>query len=168
MKDKYLRKLKVELVDGEFENPLNEQIRNPEQVHHIFRSIKDKAQETLLGFYLGDKLQARVYSVLSIGSNYTTLFASDEIFKHAYLTESKTFILVHNHANGDPTPTESDREAMKVIRHQTAVLRLTFLDFIIVGNDSYWSMFEAEEGSDYQQEESARHEDTDVTQKVIA
>ncbi len=149
MKDKYLRKLNIELVDGEFENPVKEQVRGPEQIFEIFKSLKDKSQETLLGVYLTEDLEVRLYDVLSIGGKDMTLILPHEIFEHAIVTKSRMFILIHNHPQGDPKPSESDKEAMKAISEQSKVMKLSFLDFIIVGNDGYWSMFEEADGGEY-------------------
>lgn len=52
MQDKYLRKLHVELVDGEFENRIKGQVRAPEQVYEVFRAIKIKAKRLSLGSIL--------------------------------------------------------------------------------------------------------------------
>jgi hypothetical protein len=52
---RYLRKLKIELVKGEYKNPIKGQVREPKQVYEVFKAIKDKAQETVIGVYLSDK-----------------------------------------------------------------------------------------------------------------
>ncbi len=150
MRDRYLRKLQIKLVDGEFDNPINEQIRDPSQVYGIFRDIKDKSQETLLGLYLSENQKANVYSVLSVGSSHEALCSPEEIFRHAYLTSSKTFVLIHNHPGGDPSPSENDREVIRILERQSKILNFRFLDFIIVGKDVYWSLFEETmEGGEY-------------------
>lgn len=150
----YLKKLKIELVEGDYENPIQGQVRGPEQVYQVFRDIKDKAQETLIGVYLTDRLEAFTYDILSIGGESVTLVLPEEIFGRSYLTRSRIFILVHNHTSGDPQPTEADREIMKVLKEQSKTLNRTFLDFIIAGDlespeKGYWSMFEEEAGGRY-------------------
>ncbi len=151
MQNRYLRKLNIELVDGEFENPINEQIRDPKQVYEIFRDIKDRSQETLLGLYLSDDQKASVYSVLSVGSSHETLCSPTEVFRHAFLTSAKTFVLIHNHPGGNPAPSDSDKDVIRELERQSEVLHFRFLDFIIVGKDSYWSLFEETmDGSEYE------------------
>jgi len=149
MRDKYLRKLNVELVDGDFPNPLHGQLRDPSQVHEIFSSLKDKTQETLLGVYLKDDLEAVAYEVLSIGGEDVSLVVPREVFKWGFLAHAYSFVLVHNHPSGDPTPSSQDREVMQMLGEKARALDFRFIDFMIVGDGSYWSMFEEGEGTDY-------------------
>lgn len=149
MKERYVRKLQVQLVDGDFENPLKDQVRDPEQLVSIFRDMKDWSQETLIGVYLGEKLSIKVYGVLSMGSSRSTLLDPREVFKQAFITDSRTFVLLHNHPSGDPAPSPEDRECIQVIQEQSKTLELEFLDFIIVGQDSFWSLFDEADGGEY-------------------
>lgn len=149
MKDTYLRKLNIELVDGDFKNIVQKQVRTPEQVYSLFKDIKDHSKETLLGLYLDSELNGRIYSVLSVGSEEHTPCDPAEIYKMVIVTNSKVFILIHNHPKGDPTPSEEDKKIIEEIKEGAKKLKLTFLDFMIVGEDSYWSMFEEGEGGEY-------------------
>jgi DNA repair protein RadC len=149
MRNKYLRKLHVELVDGDFKNPMQGQVRAPEQVYEVFQAIKDKAQETLIGLYLSADLEPILYDVLSIGGEREALILPDEIFGRAFITRAKYLILIHNHPGGDPSPSPSDREAMEMILRTAQVVQKELLDFIIVGADTYWSMFEEQDGGEY-------------------
>lgn len=65
---KYLRKLNIELVKGEYKNPVKGQVRDPEQIYNIFKDIKDKAKETLIAVYLDNQIEVRAYDVLSLGT----------------------------------------------------------------------------------------------------
>jgi len=146
----YLKKLKIELEKGEYRNLIKGQIRDPEQVYRVFKAIKDKAQETLIGVYLNERLEMNIYDILSVGGESVTLVLPDEIFDRAIVTRSRTFILVHNHPSGDPIPSGADREVIAILSEQSKVMRRFFLDFIIVGDDTYWSMFEEREaGREY-------------------
>ncbi|MCW3120848.1 MAG: repair protein RadC [Flavipsychrobacter sp.] len=146
---KYLKKLKVELVKGDFKNPIKGQVQGPEQVFAVFKDIKDWAKETLIGVYLNDCLELNSYEIHSVGGESVSLVLPDEIFQSAILTRSRNFILIHNHPSGKAYPSEADKEVMQVIKDQCKVMNRTFLDFIIVGEDAYWSMFEEESGGEY-------------------
>ncbi len=150
MHDKYLRKLDIKLVDGEFPNLIEGQIRTPEQVFKIFKDIKDEAQETLIALYLADNLQSKLYSVLSVGNDNTTAVRMKDIFGQGYVVRADYFILIHNHPSGDPEPSEGDKQfILDVDRHAKNAMEMKLLDFMIVGNDAYWSIFEKIEGGDY-------------------
>lgn len=136
----YLKKLKIQLVKGEFTNRIKGQVRDPEQVYEVFKSIKDWAQETLIGVYMSETLEVRTYDVLSIGGKDMTLVLPHEIFEHIIITKSRAFILIHNHPSGNATPSFKDREIMQTLKEQSGVMKIKFVDFIIVGEGCYWSM----------------------------
>jgi DNA repair protein RadC len=146
---KYLKKLNIKLVRGEYRNPVKGQVREPKQVYKVFQAIKDKNQETLIGVYLANDLEVRGYDTLSVGGESSTLVVPEEIFERSILLKSRTFILIHNHPSGDPKPSEADQEVMRILLNQSKVMNRTFLDFIIVGDKKYWSMFEEADGGDY-------------------
>jgi len=146
---KYLRKLKIELIKGEYKSPVKGQVREPKQIYDVFKAIKDKNQETLIGVYLMNDLAVAAYDTLSVGSTTETGVSSDEVFSRAILTRSPYIILIHNHPSGNPTPSPEDKLTMKDLRDGAKLLRKTLLDFIIVGEQGYWSSFEEAEGGSY-------------------
>lgn len=146
---KYLKILKIEFVKGEFKNPIKGQVREPEQVFSVFKDIKDWAKETAIGVYLNDNLEINSYEIHSVGGEEVSLVLPDEIFRSAILTRSRNFILIHNHPSGRATPSDADREVIRVLKEQSQVMSRNMLDFIIVGDDNYWSMFEEENGGEY-------------------
>ena len=146
---KYLKRLKVEFVRGEFKNPIKGQVREPAQVFSVFKDVKDWTKETAIGVYLNDALELNSYEIHSVGGEFTTLVFPDEIFRSAILTNSRNFILIHNHPSGLAVPSDEDRIMIQTLKDQSAVMNRYLLDFIIVGEDSYWSMFEEEDGGEY-------------------
>ncbi len=148
MKDKYLRKLNIEIVDSEFENMIQQQVRTPEQVAEVFEKIKDKNQETLIALYLWEDLRATVHAVLGLGTPDTTLVDTETLFGLSFVLRSKYFVLIHNHPKGKSQPSLGDREAMEIVKAMGKTNRKEMLDFIIVADDGYWSMFEEETGGE--------------------
>lgn len=146
---KYLRKLDIQLVKGEYQNPMKGQVRAPEQVYEVFKAIKDKAQETLIGVYLNNELEVNAYDTLSVGSSTETGVSSDEVFNRAVITRSRYIILIHNHPAGKAAPSPEDKEAIASLKEGAKWLKKVLLDFIIVGDNEYWSMFEEEDGGEY-------------------
>lgn len=146
---KYLRHLKLQFIKGEFKNPIKGQVREPGQIFDVFKNMKDWTKETLIGVYLSDELEMNSYSVLSVGSDSEATVAPDEIFGNAILTRSPYFILLHNHPSGHTEPSREDRELMHILKAQSDIMNRVLLDFMIVSEDGYWSMFEEEEGGEY-------------------
>jgi DNA repair protein RadC len=146
---KYLRKLDIKVVKGEYKNPVKGQVRDPKQVYEVFKAIKDKAQETLIGLYLTADLEVNNYDTLSIGTRSATLVDAPEIFVRAFAFRSKYIILIHNHPSGNVEPSPDDKKVMKDLIQQAKVMKLHLLDFIIVGDNKYWSLFEKLDGGEY-------------------
>lgn len=140
-----MKQIDLKLKDGEFTNPLRNSLHFPEQAFEIFRSLKDHASETLLVIYLKHDLTG-FYDVHSTGCSIYTMLDQHELFGRAYMTKARYMILVHNHPSGDPTPSPQDLENLETIRAFAAPLDkrrlLGLLDFIIVGDDTYWSWAE--------------------------
>ena len=149
MKDKYIRKLHIELVDSEFENLIEEQLRSSEQVEDIFRRLKDYAQETVLAIYLFEDLKPSVYAVMCVGTQEASLVDTDLLFGLAFTLRAKYFILVHNHPKGKAAPSADDTATMARLNGMAYTNNKPMLDFIIVADDGYWSMFEENEGGEY-------------------
>lgn len=57
-----------------------------------------------------------------------------EILKKALLHSAYGFALVHNHPSGDPTPSHSDREFTRRLRECAELLKIQFLDHVIIGH----------------------------------
>jgi len=153
---KYFKKIDIKLVKGKYKNPIKDQLKYPKQIYDIFKSIKDKNQEILIGIYLDDNMNTISYDILSVGGENIALVLPEEIFMRSYLTRCKIFMLVHNHPSGNPTPSKQDKEVIEIIKKQSKILNRFFLDFIIIGdmdasdkNKNYWSMFEEENGDNY-------------------
>ena len=146
---KYLRKLDIQLVKGEYQNPVKGQVRAPEQVYEVFEAIKDKAQETLIGVYLNDELEVNAYDTLSVGSSIETDVSSDEVFNRAVITRSQYIILIHNHPSGKAAPSPEDKEAIASLQEGAKWLMKVLLDFFIVGDIELWCLFEDDDGGEY-------------------
>jgi len=147
---KYLRKLKIQLVKGRYKNPIKGQVTRPEQIYEVFRAIKDQAQETLIGVYLTNSLEVILYDVLSVGGEGATSLSVMDVFGRAFISRARYIVLIHNHPKGDPKPSPEDKDAMRNLMGQAKTLEVGFLDFIIVGDGKYWSMFEEIDGGEYE------------------
>jgi RadC-like JAB domain-containing protein len=108
---KYLKKLKVEFVKGEFKNPIKGQIRDPAQIFSVFKDIKDWTKETLIGVYLNDKVEINSYEIHSVGGESFTFVLPDEIFRSAILTNSRSLSSSTTIRQGrTPRPTRTGRQ----------------------------------------------------------
>jgi DNA repair protein RadC len=70
-----------------------------------------------------------------------------EIFKPVITHSAYSFIMVHNHPSGDPSPSEADLRLTRRISEASRVLQLNLIDHVIIGSpapgrSSYFSFKE--------------------------
>ncbi len=85
---------------------------------------------------------------VSQGSVNETLAYAREIFKPAIVHSACSFILVHNHPSGDPSPSEADLRMTRRLVEAARILQINLLDHIIIGTpapgrNDYFSFKEA-------------------------
>lgn len=91
---------------------------------------------------LSTKHHLLCYHELSRGTLDATIVHPREIFKAALLANAAAVIVAHNHPSGDPTPSSEDRRFTERLLAGGALLGLTVLDHIIVGEGRYFSFRE--------------------------
>ena len=101
---KYLKKVDLKLVKGEYDSPVKGKLRFPEELYRTFRKIKDQDQETLIGVYLDEEQEIKAYDILGLGGSDGILVSLRDVFGRGLMIKSYTFILVHNHPSGKPEP----------------------------------------------------------------
>jgi DNA repair protein RadC len=84
---------------------------------------------------------------VSQGTVNESLAHPREIFKPVITHSAYSFILVHNHPSGDPSPSEADLRLTRRIKEASRVLELNLIDHVIIGSpapgrSSYFSFKE--------------------------
>lgn len=82
----------------------------------------------------------RIYQA-SLGQANNIFFNQTIVFKEAIKTDTPRIIIIHNHPSGDPTPSEADIEFTKKIIKLGDDLGIKVLDHIIIGDNTYKSVF---------------------------
>jgi DNA repair protein RadC len=82
---------------------------------------------------------------ISEGGISGTVVDPKKIFKISLDHRASSIILGHNHPSGVVTPSEADCRITKKLREAGAMLEVTVLDHLIIGDDSYYSF--ADEGA---------------------
>ncbi|HCI55816.1 MAG TPA: hypothetical protein DFI01_07820, partial [Bacteroidales bacterium] len=55
---------------------------------------------------------------------------------------ASSILLLHNHTNGDPHPSEQDKSITKAIEIPARILNISIYDHLIISNDNYFSFRE--------------------------
>ena len=85
---------------------------------------------------LDSKLRATRIIEVSKGNDSTALCEVKDVLHHVLVNNAKAFIVVHNHPSGDPAPSRQDLTLTKRIAESSEVMRLRFVDHVIVGRQS--------------------------------
>jgi len=89
--------------------------------------------EHVLIVLLDSKLRATRTIELSKGNVDTALCEPRDVLHHVLINGAASFVLVHNHPSGDPAPSRQDLLLTKKIRDACELMRLRFVDHLIVG-----------------------------------
>ena len=96
-------------------------------------------------------LNAKQYLIkictVSQGTVNESLAHPREIFKPVITHSANSFILLHNHPSGDPSPSEADMRLTRRILEASRILQLNLIDHVIIGSpapgrSSYFSFKE--------------------------
>jgi len=65
-----------------------------------------------------------------------------QIIETAIRNSASSILLLHNHTNGDPHPSEQDKSITKAIEIPARILNISIYDHLIISNDNYFSFRE--------------------------
>jgi DNA repair protein RadC len=114
-----------------------------EIVNNMF-DLNNRTEEVFGMLAVDNKNRVTGGHILFMGELSQCNVSPKEIIKHALANNARSIILFHNHPAGDPYPSYSDRTVTKKIVAAAAVLDITVLDHVIIG-DSYYSFAEKSE-----------------------
>ncbi|OFY09304.1 MAG: hypothetical protein A2X05_12720 [Bacteroidetes bacterium GWE2_41_25] len=80
--------------------------------------------------------------LISKGLTDKTTVYPKQIVETALKNKAYSIILLHNHPNGNPQPSEEDRTITKAIEIPAKLINITIYDHIIVSEDKYFSFKE--------------------------
>ena len=105
-------------------------------------------RESLRVVLLDAKQRLLSIQEISRGSLNESLAHPREIFKTAIVHSAYSFILVHNHPSGDPSPSEADLRLTRRLAEAARILQVPLVDHVIIGlpqpsRSGYFSFKEA-------------------------
>jgi len=79
---------------------------------------------------------------LSQGGAHGCAVGIQDVLRVALRVGASSFVLLHNHPSGDPTPSEEDARMSREVARAAGLVGLTLLDHVIIGADRHASLFE--------------------------
>ena len=80
--------------------------------------------------------------LISKGLQDKTTVYPRQVIETAIRNNASSILLLHNHTNGDPHPSEQDKNITKAIEIPVRILNISIYDHLIVSNDNYFSFRE--------------------------
>jgi DNA repair protein RadC len=131
---------------NESEALVRDKIKTSRDAYEIFRSIiGDRPYEEFWIILLNRANKVLKKCNISEGGISGTVVDPKKIFKISLDNHASSIILGHNHPSGVVTPSEADCRITKKLHEAGAMLEVTVLDHLIIGEDCYYSF--ADEGA---------------------
>ena len=108
------------------------------------REMSGLDREMLCVVNQNTRLQAINFNIVSIGDISQSIASIPNILKSGILSNASSFLLLHSHPSGDPTPSQEDITTTRRVIEAGKILGIPCLDHIIIGggNGEYFSMRE--------------------------
>ena len=123
-------------------NYKTKKIQRPRDVAEILMDkMRFEKQEILKVIMLNSKNNLLKIKDIAIGSGNFATATLRSVLNEAVKIEAPKIILVHNHPTGDPSPSQKDIEFTQEVEKASKILGITLIDHIIIGKNSYISIF---------------------------
>jgi DNA repair protein RadC len=123
-------------------------LEDPLAIAEFCSEMRFLSHESLRVVLLNTKQQLIKIATVSQGSVNESIAHPREIFKPVIVHSAYSFVMVHNHPSGDPSPSDADLRLTRRINDASRILQINLLDHVIIGapaagRSSYFSFKEA-------------------------
>ena len=116
-------------------------IHSPADVHHLLGAeMASLPQERLRVLLLNTKQEVVLVREVYQGTVDTASVRIAEILRPAIRENCPSFIVVHNHPSGDPTPSSDDIRVTRRLRQSAATMDISLQDHLVIGARGFVSM----------------------------
>lgn len=105
---------------------------------HVFKK-KDAWRESCHLITLDKKQNAMGIFLMSLGSEDKTVIDERLTARIALLDSAPAVILVHNHPQGNPNPSQHDINNTEKVKKALACLNIDLTDHVIIGENAFYS-----------------------------
>lgn len=107
----------------------------------LIDELKNEKRELVKVLILNSKNIIIKILDVSYGSSNLAIVTPKDILAEVIKMEAPKIILVHNHPSGDPLPSKADMAFTDRLIEASKLLGVELLDHIVIGHDSYESIF---------------------------
>ena len=131
-----LKEVRIRLIPGQ-ELYSDRSLSTPDAAIEIMqKELSQMDREVLCVVNLNSKLQPINFNIVSVGDISNSIAAIPNILKSGLLSNASSFLLLHSHPSGDPTPSQEDIVATKRVIEAGKLMGLPCMDHIIVAAGS--------------------------------
>lgn len=113
-----------------------------EMVNNLYQ-LNKRAEELFYLVALDVRVSVSGVFELSHGTCCNAILDMKAVFSRLLLVNSSSFVLIHNHPSGDPSPSKEDISSFDRAIECSGVMGMSGMDYIIVGGgNKYYSFFE--------------------------
>ncbi len=110
---------------------------------YFMEMMRHESKESLRALFFDIQHNLLREEVLSVGTINSTMFSPREIICAAAACNASSYVLLHNHPSGDPTPSREDIDATCRLVKSGQVTGIPIRDHIIIGDGIYYSFSES-------------------------
>lgn len=104
----------------------------------------DRDKEHFFVIHLNSRNKVKFIELVSIGIVSCALIHPREVFTRVISNRASGILIAHNHPSGEMDPSEDDISVTRRLKECAGILGISFLDHLIVTEDSYYSFKEHE------------------------
>lgn len=125
--------------------PKTRRFLKPEDIADFYMErLRQQEQECVWCLMLDTKNGFLAERMISMGTVNFSLLSPREVFFAALACRAVSIVLVHNHPSGDPTPSQDDYAATRLIAEAGEILGIRLMDHIVIGDGCWTSLFAEE------------------------
>lgn len=124
------------------DNIENIKLTSAKEVYEYYKNNINPYQECFYCLYLDSAKKVLKEKKLFMGTTNRSMVHPRDVFKEAYIQNATAFICVHNHPNGDVTPSKDDIITTDRLNQIGILLGIKLVDHVIVAENTYYSFLE--------------------------
>lgn len=118
----------------------NSPITSPELVTQLMLPIlQNLRHEECWVLFLNGKSRLIGKERISTGNLESTVIDTRKVLRRAIEKQSRHVILVHNHPEGSPEPSQADIRQTDILRRALAAVEVTLTDHVIIADNKFYS-----------------------------
>jgi len=116
-------------------------LNDPSKVYQCYRlRLGSLLHEQLIIVKLNHQYQYKSETLFRLGSQASLQLDYRDLFVDLLKTDTKKFLLLHNHPSGDVTPSQEDIQTTIAIKREGQKLGFHLIDHLIISFQGYFSM----------------------------